>query len=213
MRWISFALASLLAFAACARHGAVDPGGGQATLVVRADLSATTVASVVVEVTAPDFATAMVFNIPIVNRVATGTITLQAGSSRTITMRAFDAGGVQTHRGSVTVNIQPGTNPTISIVLMPLTGDVSINATLGSFTVTVMPNPNSLRIGGTVQLTALVRDWNGNTATETVAWATYDPSIASVDASGLVSATGAGNTTISATFRGATATTTVSVSP
>src|SRR5438309_8149913 len=118
------------------------PRAGETTLLVRADLSGTAAATVVVEVTAPDFATAMVFNIPIVNRVATGTITLQAGSSRTITMRAFDAGGVQTHRGSVTVNIQPGTNPTISIVLMPLTSDVSINATLGSFTVTVAPAAN-----------------------------------------------------------------------
>src|SRR5438445_9759761 len=83
----------------------------------------------------------------------------QAGSSRTITMRAFDAGGVQTHRGSVTVNNHRGTNARTSITLIPLMRAVAIKATLGSFTVTVMPNPNSLRIGGTVQLTALVRDW------------------------------------------------------
>src|SRR6058998_4228572 len=49
------------------------------TLLVQADLSGTPVATVVVEVTAPDIPTPLVFNIPIVDRIASGTITVPAG--------------------------------------------------------------------------------------------------------------------------------------
>ena len=203
--------ASLLAVLACG--GAVEPRAGEGHLVVRADLSGSTVATVVVEVTAPDIPTALVFNIPIVGRVASATITLPAGSGRTITMRAYDAGGVETHRGTVTVDVSAATNPTISMVLQPLTGDVPIVVTLGSFSVTVTPDANSITIGQTVQLTAVVKDWNGNPATGTVAWATSDPGIAFVDNSGLVTGTRAGTTTISATWHGTTGTAMMTVTP
>jgi len=147
------ALVSLHVLASCSASSVTRPRGddGQASLVVTVDVSATSVATVVVEVTAPDITTPLVFNIPIANSVASGTVTIPAGSDRTITIRAFDAGGVQTHSGSVTANVQSGTNPSISIVLTPLTGDVPINATLGSTRVAVTPTPNSISIGGSVK--------------------------------------------------------------
>jgi len=67
--------------------------------------------------------------------------------------------------------------------------------------------------GGTVQLAASITDWNGNPATGTIAWATLDPSIATVDATGLVTGVGLGSTKIAATFHGATGTATVGVTP
>jgi len=208
LRVLCFALAAVVA---CEHGGGVGPPA-ESTLIVTADLTGTAVATVVVEVTAPDIPSQW-FNIPIVDNVASGTIILRAGSGRTITMRAYDAGGVETHRGSATISIQPGTNPTIPIVLMPLTGEVPIHATLGSFSVTVMPSATGVAVGATVPLTAVVKDWNGNPTPATVAWATYDPSIASVDASGLVSGMSAGITTIAATARGATGTATITVGP
>src|SRR2546422_8068594 len=78
----------------------------------------------------PDIPTALIFNIPIAGGVASGTIAIPAGSNRTIAIRAYDAGGGETHSGSVTVSLQPGANPTIAIVLTPLTGDVPIEVTL-----------------------------------------------------------------------------------
>jgi hypothetical protein len=128
-------------------------------------------------------------------------------------MRAYDAGGVETHRGAVTLDVHGGANPTISLVLMPLTGDVPIDVTLGSFSVTVTPAANSITIEESAQLTAVIKDWHGNPTTGTVAWATSDPAIASVDASGLARGTRTGSTTISATFNGATGTATVTVEP
>src|SRR5689334_578904 len=100
----------LVALASCSGPGGVGPPPPEATIGITADVSGTTVATIVVRVTASDIPTALVFNIPIVNGVATGTITVPAGSNRTITIRGFDAGGVETHEGSVTLSVQAGTN-------------------------------------------------------------------------------------------------------
>jgi len=210
----------LLAVAACDRNGPEFPSNGDAFLAVRADVSGTLIAVVVVQVTAPDITTPLVFNIPITAGVASGTITIPAGSSRMITLRAYDAGGVLTHTGSATVNIQEGTDPTLSIVLTPLTGDLPITATLGSFVVTVTPALDSLGLPGnsrghplTAQHTATIRDTQGNPTSGTVTWATLNPGVAVVSSSGLVTATGLGTTTISAVFHGVTGTATVIVTP
>lgn len=203
--------AGVLAAGACG-HSGTEPGG-DATLFVRADLAGTSVATVVVEVAAPDLPTSLVFNIPISNHIASGSITVPTGSSRTITMRGYDAGGVETHSGSVTLTIQPGTNPALSLVLQPLTGDVPIVATLASIIVMVTPASVTLTVGDTVRLAASVTDWNGQPAVGTVGWATSDPGVAFVDGSGLVTAIGAGTTTISATFHGAAGSATVTVHP
>src|SRR6267154_5370080 len=135
--YLSVALALLMVQISCGAGSTVDPTGGKATLAISVNLSGTMVAMVVADVSAPDIPTMLVFNIPIANGVAAGTITVPAGSNRTITLRAYDAGGIETHNGSVTVTIQAGTNPTMAIVLTPLTGNVPITATLGSFIVTV----------------------------------------------------------------------------
>src|SRR5881628_1495307 len=175
----AFALALLVTLAACADHGVVNQGPPPtATLAVSANLSGTAVTMVVVDVTAPDIPTMLVFNIPVVDGVASGSITIPAGSNRTITMRAYDAGGVQTHEGSATLNVQAGTNATISLTLTPLTGDLPITVTLGSFTVAVTPSLNTLANKATVQLTAAITDWNGNPTSGTVSWATDNPGIA-----------------------------------
>jgi hypothetical protein len=198
----------------CSSHNTLGPTpDGTATIAVSVNVSGTLVATVVVDVTAPDIPTMLVFNIPVANGLATGTITVPAGSNRAILLRGYDAGGVETHNGSVTVNIQPGTNPTMAIVLTPLTGDVPITATLGSFIVTVTPPSVNLAIAGTAPLTATIKDAKGNPATGVVAWATGDPGVAVVDATGIVTATGAGTTTISAVFHGVTGTAAITVTP
>lgn len=208
------ALAFLLVLASCSN--ATTASGGQAHLSITADVSGTSVATVVVEVTAPDIVTPFVFNLTIVNGVASGTITLPAGSNRSIVIRAFDAGGVQTHTGSVTVDVQSGVNPTVSLVLTPLTGDIPIHATLGSVAVSVGPTSSVLSLGGvlkTVQLTATLLDAQGQPTSGPVSWATHDPGIAVVDATGLVTAAGVGQTNIVATFQGAVGSAAITVAP
>ena len=206
------AVALVTALASCASQEGVGPLP-DVTIGITADVSATSVATIVVQVTATDIPTALVFNIPIVNGVASGTITVPAGSNRTILIRGYDAGGVATHSGSVTLSVQAGSNPAVSIVLTPLTGDVPITASLGQFVVTVAPSSATLAIAGTKQLTATIKDTQGNTVSGVVSWATLNPGVATVDAAGLVTATGAGNTTISAVFNGVTGIATITVTP
>ena len=211
-RTVSFTLASVLVLGACG-DGLIDPNRDRGTLIVRADVSATAVATLVAEVTAPDIPTTLLFNIPVVAGVASGTITVPAGSDRTVTLRAYNAGGILTHNGSVELDIQPGTNAAVAITLTPLTGEQAIVATLGSFTITVTPSSPSVGIGGTVQLGVSITDWNGTPTTGTVSWATQDPGIATVDATGLVTGERAGITKVAATFHGATGTATIGVGP
>jgi hypothetical protein len=164
------------------------------------------IAMVVVEVTAADIATPLTFNIPTSNGMAAGSITLPAGSNRTITLRAYDAGGIQTHQGATTTNIVAGTNPTIAIVLAPLTGSAPVTVTLGSFTVTVTPSTAARVTGDTVHLTATVLDAYGSPIADAVVWATLDAHVATVVSTGAhtarLTAVGPGQTTVVAVYGG-----------
>jgi len=161
----AFALTLLASLVACGDNGTENSGPPQqATLAVSANLTSSSAVTVVLNVTAADIPTMLVFNIPVVNGVATGTITIPAGSNRTITMRAYDAGGVETYSGFTTVNISPGANATMSITLTPLTGDLPVTATLGFYIVTVTPVSATLHVSGqptSQQLTASITDTQG----------------------------------------------------
>jgi uncharacterized protein YjdB len=78
--------------------------------------------------------------------------------------------------------------------------------------VSVSPPTSNLQPGGTVQLSAVTRDANNNVLTgRVVTWASGSTAIATVTASGLVTAVGSGTTNITATSEGRTATASVSV--
>ena len=79
--------------------------------------------------------------------------------------------------------------------------------------VSVSPTSATLQaIGETVQLTAMVRDQNGRTMSDAaVSWASNASSIATVSASGLVTATGNGDTRVTASSGTATGTAEVTV--
>ena len=105
-------------------------------------------------------------------------------------------------------------------------GTVTITATSGSAsgsaTVTVEQGVNAVTVyqpfdtlvarGDTVRLTAAATDANGHPVPDAVvAWSSNDPSVAAVDASGLVTAAGDGTATITAAAGGASGTATVTV--
>ena len=205
--WLAAALVSTLGESCLQSEPTDGPRQpAEARLLLRADLSGAAVATLVAEVTAPDIPTALIFNIPVAGGVASGTIVLPAGSNRTIAIRAYDAGGVETHSGSVTLSLQAGANPTVAIVLTPLTGQVPIQVTLGSFAVIVTPAADSLLIGDTLSLTATILDANGTPVPGQVAWGALSPRAASVVSTGTqtarVTAIRPGRTTVVATFGG-----------
>jgi len=79
-------------------------------------------------------------------------------------------------------------------------------------TVTVSPASPSVQVGQTAQLTATLKDANGNTLTgRTVTWTSSDTTIAKVSATGLVTARAAGLATVTATSEGKSGTSAVTV--
>ncbi|HWC75755.1 MAG TPA: Ig-like domain-containing protein, partial [Gemmatimonadales bacterium] len=78
--------------------------------------------------------------------------------------------------------------------------------------VAVTPASATLRVGGTLQLSAVMTDSANNVLNgRTVTWSTGAAGVATVNASGLVTAVGPGSTPITATSEGKTATSIISV--
>jgi uncharacterized protein YjdB len=212
-----------LTLVACERPtdpSTIDPEPG--LLAVHANVSATTIATMVVTVTGPGIPNALVFNLQINNGTATGTIVVPAGSNRTIEIDAFDANQIETHHGEKTgVTVVPGTNGPISITLVPSTGNQPVTAQFGSFVVTVLPAtgpnpPAPLSVGATLQLIVTITDNSSppvqiTPAPGSVSWATTRPAFFTVDGAGLLTAVKAGSGTIVATYNGFAGTLSISV--
>lgn len=159
------------------------------------------VAVVVVEVTGPDIETPLAFNLDVEDGTASGTITVPAGSNRTITVTASDSKGIDTHRGSVTVDISAGENDLIQITILPLAGGQPIQVVIATLAITITPSAATIAVGETVALAAEVRDPDGPVAA-TVSWASLAPAIATVDADGIVTGHAPGDAQIVATYAG-----------
>ena len=198
---LTLSVCAALLVAGCADR-ATGPSGPQGEFVFQASVVGTTIATMVVEVTAPDITSPLAFNIPITSGVASGTVRLPPGENRTITLRAYDNLQNLTHEGSKTISVKPGQNPPVSIPVVSRAGQVPITATMGPVSVVVSPATTEIQVGATAQLAAAITAPNGDVIPGPAAWATLNPSIATVDATGLVTAVGQGTVQIVATFAG-----------
>jgi uncharacterized protein YjdB len=164
--------------------------------------------------------------------VAPPTLSLQTGQTGTLTATTKDAAGnVLTDRivawtssntgvatvapnGTVTA-VAPGT-ATITATSEGKTGTSTITVTAPPptpvATVAVSPSSVNLTIGGTQQITATPQDAQGNAlAGRAVTWQSGNTQVATVTAAGLITAVGAGSTTVTATSEGKTGTVSVTV--
>ena len=171
----------------CDNPGVPPLSSGAARLRVTVAVSAD-ITDLVIEVTAPDIGTPLQFNLEIHDRVASGTITLAAGSERTLRFRAYNEESIETHRGETTVDIVAGTNPTVSVVLAPLLGDQPLIAYVGSILLTITPRRDTVWVDGTLQLHAAVIDADSNVIGERVHWGSMDVSKATIDTMGVLTA-------------------------
>ncbi len=126
-------------------------------------------------------------------------------SSSSSAVATVSAAGIVTAAGNGTATIT-ATSGTVS-------GTASVTVAQAPATVAVTPDAVQLTtIGETAQLAAEVSDANGNAiADAAVAWASADEAVATVDATGLVTAVANGETTVSATSGGASASASVAV--
>lgn len=178
-----------------------EPEDGPATLRVYADLAGQAVTGLSIEVAAVDIDPPVVYNIPIADGAASGTVRVLAGSDRRFTLRAFDAAGIETHRGVDTVDVVAGENPPLEVTMEPLHGEQEISATIGSYAVIVSPAADTVFVGDSIWLEVSVVDSVGVAINDaTPYWATRAPELASVNATGLVHGLAPGTADIVATY-------------
>lgn len=162
--------------------------------------------------------------------VSPASATLLVGGTQALTATAQDAGGnalpgraiawsssntliaTVSATGEVT-GLGAGT-ATISATSEGRTGTATITVLVPVATVTVNPATASLVIGGTQQLSATARDAAGAALTgRLVAWSSGTPGVATVSATGVVTAVSPGTATITATSEGRSGTATITVAP
>lgn len=193
---------SLIGLTGCDAGSFVETSPLETPVEVLVDVADLAVSGISVEVTGPGISQPIVANLPITSGVASGQITVLAGSDRSFLIRAFDLQGLETHRGSDTVDIQADQTQAIEVPLSPLVGDVDVGARIGEFTLTIAV-ATSLTVGTTAQASVTVVDAYGDTIqSPVVTWGSSNPAVASVSGSGLVSALVAGQTTIGAAYQG-----------
>lgn len=188
------------------------PPPGLVSLTIQANISAAQVASVTVEVSGPGIDPPITINLSITGGIAQGTVTVPAGSDRTFTVRAFDANGVETHRGSVTRTVTEGSSDSFAVTLEPLNGQVEISVTIGTLAVTIAPDTATLTVGDTLSFVATATDVEGMAVTNPqFIWASSNSAFVSVSDSGTATALKSGAVTVVVSYQGVAAAATVTV--
>jgi hypothetical protein len=190
---------------------AIPKGSGRLSVFAQFELNTAT--NLVIEVTAPDISVPLVFNLPIVEGSATGSVTIPAGGNRLIVVRAFD-GRTETHRGSRTVTIVEGANAPLTLPLLPLAGTIPVTVTFGVAVVSVTPNTWTLQVDQTVNFNATVMDATGGMqAGAVIRWASTDTRLLTIDSTGVATARDTGTVTVVAVAGGAAGRATISITP
>lgn len=205
------ALVALVAAGACGSGERIGPSlaGDVAKLRVTAEVVGTPVDRMVATVSAGDIPTPLVFNLPVVDGVATGTLRITPGTARTITLQAFESSGEITHEGSATIDVHAGQNPPVTIAMLPRSGQVPITATIASVSVIISPSSATMDIGEVRRFTAEIRGPDNEPVQGTVEWAVTNPALAIVEQDGTVTALAEGTVTLVATYGGVAATATL----
>src|SRR6266571_4158567 len=133
-------------------------------------------------------------------------------SGRTVTWVSSNTAVATVSASGLVTGVAPG-SATITATSEGKSGTAAITVNPPPVaTVTVSPASASIRVGNTVQLTATLKDANGNVLTgRTVTWTSSNTKTATVNASGLVSGLATGSATITATSEGKSGTSIIKV--
>ena len=219
----AFAFVALATTFACGGDPTPPPRVTETEVAISATLTAeqqAVIAGMSVEVTGPGITTPIVVTLNVSGATVNGTVRVPVGTGRVFTVRAYNAQGQEVGSGSVTSNVVAGTNPTVTVPMnvATQTGDVPIDVTIGSYTITVAPSPVTIAHGATTTLTATVSEIGGATVSSAdVQWGARNPVIAGLTAgtNGTATLAGgvAGTTTVVASWHGIATAVTVTVTP
>jgi uncharacterized protein YjdB len=176
--------------------------------------NAPNITQVRLRVTAADLPDTVRVSLSIESGVASGSVVVPAGMQRTFTLQAFDGADILRYQGSATIDVIPGSNPPLTIVMRPFVpGTVPITGTVGTYAVVVTPSEATLAPGARLRLTAILADPHGDVVKNAVpTWESLDATVATVDAAGEVTALVAGRAGITVSYAGAADTTMITVS-
>ena len=133
-------------------------------------------------------------------------------NGRVVTWSSNNTAVARVNGSGLVTGVGAGT-ATITATSEGQSGTSDVTVTLAPVaSVTVTPSPASVAVGLTVQLTATPKDANGNPLSgRVITWSTDNPSVATVDGSGLVTGAAVGSATITATSEGKSGTSSITV--
>jgi uncharacterized protein YjdB len=208
MRHVSIVVGAFaaLVLAACEpSKKTTEPEPQDGTLTVQVSLTSSTITSLTLEVTGPGIAQPLMTNLTVSGTSATGTVTVPAGADRKFLVRGYDATGILVYQGEKTSAVQAGQTLSVAVTLAALTSSATVTVTVGGVTVTLTPGASTLAVGGTATFTASASENGAAVANPQITFASSIPSIASVAATGVVTAHAPGAVKIVASFRGVAA--------
>ena len=139
------------------------------------------IAGMSVEVTGPGIPTPIVAVLDVNATSVNGIVHVPAGPDRVFTVRAFDGSGNEVYGGSATSNVVPGDNPTLSVRLLPRSGSVPIDVTIGGVQLLVTPDSTDVAVGAQATLVATVSDGSGALVSAgTVQWGVVNPTLVQI---------------------------------
>jgi len=148
-----------------------------------------------------------------VNDTATVELDVPLGRDRRVFVAIFDSTNTLVASGEITIVVGSGSTITVPVPIAPTSGDQPVIVTVGSTTITVTPGTVTLAPGDSVALNVSVRDQNGQPiAGASPTFASSNPSIAAVSATGVVIGRIPGATSVSVTALGVAARIPVSIS-
>ena len=185
--------------------------GKSATITVTVTNESTAVASVVITPANPSIMVGNDVQFTATMKNAQGTVlsgkTVTWGSSNYLVGYQMNMTGLVNGRSAGTSVISATSEGVTGTTVLTVGAPAASVAYVG-----VTPTPSTIAVGGTVQLSAQLRDASGNILTgRTITWSSANSGIATVGSSGLVTGKAAGTTTVSATADGVSGSATVTV--
>lgn len=141
-----------------------------------------------------------------INDTARAELSVPLGPDRRVFVAVFDSANTIIASGEATVEVGAGVSVNVPVTIAPTDGTQPIIVTLGNTTIAVTPGTLTLAPNATSTLSVAITDQQGAPIAGAVpTFASSNPSIASVSASGIVTARVQGITAITVTALGVAA--------